>query len=152
MPDVFLQSLDGQPFDGFDPFALVPELSTAGAATTSLRALVHTLLFTDRRAEPGDALPDEDRGGWWADTFGDRPLGSRIWLLRRASVGTETLAAAKTWAEEALVAMVADGLCKAVRVAVERLNRHAIGLHVTLVRGDPVADGLRYAQLWEGDL
>ena len=153
MADVFLSSLDGMPFDGYDAFDLVPELSTAGAVSTSLRALVHTHLFTDRRAEDGDDLPNEDsdyRGGWWADTFESRPLGSRLWLLARASVSTETLVRAKAYAEEALVAMVEDGLCASVSVRSERLSRHSIGLHVTLIRGEPSA--LRYAHLWTGDL
>ena len=153
MADVFLQTLDGQPFEGFDPFELVPsDLSVAGVVPTSLRALVHTLLFTDRRAEPGDVVPDEARGGWWADTFEARPLGSRLWLLARASVSTQTLARAREYAEEALAALVEDGLCQAVQVRAERLSRHAIGLHTTLVRGDTSEVELRWLHLWEGDL
>jgi len=49
----------------------------------SLTTTVLLCLFTDRRAEVSDSLPDggHDQRGWWADSYRARPVGSRLWLL-----------------------------------------------------------------------
>lgn len=67
-------------------------------------------LFTDRRAEPGDVLPDgeTDRRGWWADDPDDR-IGSRLWLLKRAKESQDTLDRALEYIKESLQWML-DGL------------------------------------------
>ncbi|SPX13542.1 phage protein GP46 [Escherichia coli] len=51
----------------------------------SLTTDVTISLFTDRRSLDSDTLPDgsDDRRGWWGDSYRDRPIGSRLWLLSR---------------------------------------------------------------------
>ncbi len=51
----------------------------------SLLTAVIISLFTDRRALDSDEIPDgtRDRRGWWGDSFRERPVGSRLWLLSR---------------------------------------------------------------------
>ncbi len=71
----------------------------------SLRRAVEISLFTWRRANASDQLEDDERYGWWGDSFplvaNDR-IGSRLWLLRRRKLTTETIGAAVTYAQEAL--------------------------------------------------
>ena len=58
----------------------------------SLTTEVIISLFTDRRALDSDDLPggDSDRRGWWGDSYRDRPIGSRLWLLSREDVAIGT--------------------------------------------------------------
>jgi phage gp46-like protein len=51
-----------------------------------LESAVLISLFTDRRAEASDVVPDgsNDRRGWWGDSGSLYLIGSRLWLLRRA--------------------------------------------------------------------
>lgn len=105
------------------------------ATDAGLRTAVIISLFTDRLAEPGDAIPDgtADRRGWWGDMpvdaaqqdqppSGNALTGSRLWLLDRALQTQATLNAARAYAEEALAWMVADGVASAV-TAIARFPR-----------------------------
>ncbi|MEE1920313.1 phage GP46 family protein, partial [Pseudomonas asiatica] len=50
-------------------------------------------LFTWRRAGPDDPVDDEERYGWWGDSFprvADDRIGSRLWLLRRVKLTDRT--------------------------------------------------------------
>jgi phage gp46-like protein len=92
------------------------------AENEGLETAVILSLFTDRRADPGDPLPDgeTDPRGWWGDIEPLAPgyrLGSRLWLLSREKQLPEVLARAKLYAEEALAWLVESG--EATRVAVE---------------------------------
>lgn len=71
----------------------------------SLTSDVIISLYTDRRALDSDDIPGEntDRRGWWADTFRDRPVGSRLWLLSREKTLNPVLTRAAEYALEALV-------------------------------------------------
>jgi len=73
---------------------------------SSLTTEVVISLFTDRRALDSDILPggdtDADRRGWWGDSFRQRPIGSRLWLLSRAKTLPDVLDDAARYALEAL--------------------------------------------------
>src|SRR5690606_37822179 len=58
-----------------------------------LESLVYMLLFTDRRADPGDDIPDgtDDPRGWWGETF-DYGFGSKLWLLQRSKTTPRVVA------------------------------------------------------------
>ena len=90
-----------------------------------LETAVIMSLFTDAPADAGDAIPDGsgDPRGWW----GDMPIdaaqqgatppdvtGSKLWLLDRAVLTSETLARAESYAEAALAWMVRDGVAQSV--------------------------------------
>ncbi|MFT4464012.1 MAG: phage GP46 family protein [Sodalis sp. (in: enterobacteria)] len=90
-------------------------LVQAGAdllADDSLTTTVLLCLFTDRRAEVSDRLPDggHDRRGWWADSYRDRPVGSRLWLLSREKALPAVLARAEAYADEALRGLLDAGM------------------------------------------
>ena len=82
-------------------------------------------LFTDAPADPGDDIPDGsgDPRGYWGDMpvaaasqTGAPPdvTGSKLWLLDRALVTTETLARAESYAKACLAWMIRDGVAGAV--------------------------------------
>src|SRR5262245_13278563 len=63
-------------------------------STQDLCTAVIVALGTDRLALADDILPDPDstdRHGWWGDLdaeliWGGWPIGTRLWLLRRAKI------------------------------------------------------------------
>lgn len=91
---------------------------------TSLRTAILLSLFTDRRANDDDSLPDDtdDRRGWWGDSLPPATAatgwqtGSRLWLLSRAKQTDETARRARDYAEEALVWLTDSGAADAVTV------------------------------------
>ncbi|AIJ09254.1 phage protein GP46 [Edwardsiella anguillarum ET080813] len=115
--------------DGLGTFAMNGmDFLTDNSVTTD----VIISLFTDRRAEPSDALPDgsHDRRGWWADSYRRRPIGSRLWLLSREKTLTSVLRRAKNYAEEALAWMKTAGLITALQVEAT-VPRHGV-LHLAI--------------------
>lgn len=115
-------------------------------------------LFTDRRANAEDTLPDSnstDRRGWWGDLAspdveGDR-IGSRLWLLQREKTLASVIEKAKKYAEEALEWMVEDGVAVKVDVNAERqgtVGSDILALEVKIYRlyGETVA--FKYEAQW----
>ncbi|PHM49341.1 phage GP46 family protein [Xenorhabdus miraniensis] len=101
----------------------------------SLSTAVIISLFTDRRALDSDELPTgtgTDRRGWWGDTFNDRPIGSRLWLLAREKQLSAVLHRAKAYADEALVWLIDDGHVKKVDVTATAPASGVLLLTVTI--------------------
>lgn len=123
-----------------------PDLAT----DEGLQTAVTLSLFTDRRAEADDDIPDgsNDRRGWWADAWpqveGDQ-WGSRQWLLYREKDLPSVLQRAQAYAEEALAWMLEDGVARAVNVRAERVRRAMLGIHIEIEK----PDGGRFAGVWE---
>src|SRR3546814_16151378 len=77
-------------------------------------------LFTWRRAADDDAVDDEERFGWWGDTFpsvADDRIGSRLWLLRRVKLTRQTQPDAEFSARPALHWLMADRHCSAIHIS-----------------------------------
>lgn len=112
-----------------------------------LKTAVTISLMTDARARDDDNLADGDaahagdRRGWWGDLplegEAATPIGSRLWLLRRAKANEGTRLRALPMAREALAWMVQDGICQRVDVQAELQGSppDRIALGVTLRRG-----------------
>ena len=122
----------------------------------TLETVVLISLFTRRRANDDDQLPDAqdtNRQGWWADTYadveGDR-IGSRLWLLRRSKTTQSTLNLARAYIEEALQWLVDDGIAESVTVAVERHDAGMLAFKVELLK--PTEPASRWAGVWEAHL
>jgi phage gp46-like protein len=86
------------------------------AANHALDTAILLSLFTWRRAEVYDNLPSgSDPKGWWGDlvdldnTSSEGPLGSRLWLLIRAPLNTNTERLAESYAYEALQPLIDQG-------------------------------------------
>lgn len=102
------------------------ELTTGGDLPTAILISV----FTDRMAQPDDVIPDGtgDPRGWWADA--DIPIGSRMWLLRRAKQIPDTLQRAYDYLAEALQWMVDDGVVGGFDIAVEWVRAGVLGAQI----------------------
>lgn len=102
------------------------------------RAAVISLL-TWRRAGADDRLDDDERYGWWGDSFptvADDRIGSRLYLLRRRTLDAETVRDAEAFAHEALAWMLDDGRVTAVSVTTTRgVNRLEMAVRLTLRDG-----------------
>jgi len=91
-----------------------------------LETAVIISLFTDRRANEDDALPDSnnlDRRGWWGDltsNIENDQIGSRLWLLEREKTTPNVVIRAKQYAEEALQWLIDEGVAMKVEVEAER--------------------------------
>ena len=98
-----------------------------------LETAVLMSLFTDRRAETDDEPTEQDRRGWWGDTFSrikhDR-IGSRLWLLRRSKETQETVNLAKLYAEEALQWLIDDSIAETLQVEARIIRRGVLGLDI----------------------
>lgn len=125
-------------------------------AEDGLETAVLISLFSDRRAEPDDELPDGtgDRRGWWADVFlpvdGDR-IGSRLWLLERAKQRPDVPRRAEEFMAEALAWLVEDGIAAAVEPAAETGEPDVLEMQATIRKpgpGDDVQE--RFQFVWEG--
>jgi len=96
-------------------------------------------LFTWRRAADDDVLDDDDRFGWWGDSFptvADDRIGSRLWLLRRVKLTRQTQLDAEFYAREALQWLIDDGHCSAIEVLSERLDAQRLNLRTVLILAD----------------
>jgi len=90
-----------------------------------LETAVVISLFTDRKADEDDILPDPDgsKRGWWGDLgsgIENDQIGSKLWLLEREKTTEETLVRAKQYIFDALQWMIDDGITNKIEVDVER--------------------------------
>ena len=103
-----------------------------------LRTKVIISLFTDARAHDDDVLPsdDNDRRGYWGDTYAGGIKGSRLYLLERAKEIQDTLDKAKDYAAEALYWFIEEGIAQTVKVTTDWFAKGKIGIHITITKGD----------------
>jgi len=111
------------------------------AVDQGLRTALIVSLFTDRRAQADDVLPEPgaDPRGWWGDVAAERPgdrIGSRLWLLAREKQRPQVLARAREYAREATAWLVEDRVASAVEVEAEFVASGVLGLKVAVVRPD----------------
>ncbi|ECO7182411.1 phage GP46 family protein [Salmonella enterica] len=116
----------------------------------SIKTAVIISLFTDRRAQPSDPVPDgtTDRRGWWADSFRKRPIGSRLWLLSREKTLASVVERTAAYADEALAWLKPAGLVTSVTCTAARVAHDRLQLSVSLV----MPDGARRPMIFEADL
>ncbi|HCN2736281.1 TPA: phage GP46 family protein, partial [Escherichia coli] len=83
-------------------------------------------------------LPDgsDNRRGWWGDSYRDRPIGSRLWLLSREKATPDTLERARGYAEEALEWLKTAGRVSAINVRAEQLHQGWLYLYIALTLPD----------------
>ncbi|WP_407529444.1 phage GP46 family protein [Methylobacterium oryzisoli] len=164
MTDIRLKQ-SGSPFEAVTlDFLLTPlgDLDTEHELATA----VTVALCTDRRADDADTLPDPnsaDRRGWWADADARQiwdgwPIGSRLWLLSRASITPSgaregsTTARAEAYIREALEPFTDPQrrIASRVEVDVVRNGTERIDAQVTLYRGREQPVALVFEDLWRG--
>lgn len=125
------------------------------ATSELLNTAVFISLFTRRRADDDDDLPDSGghREGWWADAYPSNEsdlIGSRLWLLRRSKATTATLNQARAYAEEALQWMVDDGIASSVVADVEAQDDSRLAFRVSITR--PTVPASKWNGVWQAHL
>ena len=123
------------------------------AKDDGLKTAVIISLFTDRRADDDDVIPDgtDDRRGWWGDIGaidGDR-IGSKLWLLSRSKQLTGVARQAEGYITDALAWLVDDGVARSVSAACEWVSMGVLAAAVTLTRPDGTPLTFKFANLWE---
>lgn len=122
------------------------------ATGNELSTVVMLSLFTDRRANDDDTLPDgSDPRGWWADAMDGRQIGSRLWLLERSRNLPETLRLAQDYAKEALQWLVEDQIAKSVSVTVTAIGncKNEMFLAVDICKPDGKTLRWKYRYAWD---
>lgn len=121
-----------------------------------LKTAVLVSLFTDRRAEDDDVLPEEgaSKRGWWADVFGvvgdGRRIGSRLWLLQREKQLNEVVNRAREYCKEALQWLVDDGVASDVIIDAEVVADGVLGIRVAIHRDKSTPNKFRFDYAWTG--
>lgn len=120
------------------------------AGGTDLETAVLISLFTDRRADPDDAIPDgtTDPRGWWGDMDEDRPIGSKLWLLERAKATEAVRLQAQDYISDALQWLVDDGVAEAVEVVTQWQGPGFLAAGVVVVEPDGRQSVFNYQWAW----
>jgi phage gp46-like protein len=107
-------------------------------------------LFTDRRANLDDVLPDAstDRRGWWGDLDQDVPIGSRLWLLSRSKLMPAVARTAKGYISEALRWLLDDGVAAAINVSTSIVMPSRLYATVDILRTDGSRQSLNFNWAW----
>lgn len=117
----------------------------------ALERATHISLFTWRRAGADDRLDDDERYGWWGDSFPsetDDQIGSRLYLLRRRSLTDETVRDAIDYAREAMQWLLDDGQVTDVAITATRgVNRLDMGVVLTIPGGEQFT--VQLDNLWQ---
>ncbi|ECZ0079954.1 phage GP46 family protein [Salmonella enterica] len=105
---------------------------------SSVNTAIVLSYFTDRRAEPGDELPDgsTDRRGWWGDSFRNEPIGSRLWLLSREKSLPDVLNRAAAYARESVQWLINDGYVKKIVVTASSPEKYILRLDTDVTLSD----------------
>jgi phage gp46-like protein len=124
------------------------DLETAPPLVTA----VYVSLFTDARARDDDRLAegDTDRRGWWGNLLDDQPIGSRLWLLRRAKHLPETLRLARDYIREALSWLLADGIAASLDIAAEWQGASRIAATIVIHRAQGGRETVTASWAWQG--
>lgn len=111
-------------------------------------------LFTDGRAADDDKLPDEngDRRGWWGDTLLDIPFRSKLWLLERAKLNSETLTLAEGYIKEALAFMITDGSADDIQAVATVGGVNQMNAAVSIIRKDDKSIFFKFFLNWQAQI
>lgn len=116
---------------------------TESNQTKVINRLVEISLFSWRRAETDDLIDDDERYGWWGDSYpavSNQKIGSRLWLLRRRTLSQDTIIDAEHYINEALQWMIDDQLITSFDVKLTRVGLDQLKAVVTcyLSNNNPV--------------
>lgn len=126
-------------------------ITTSNRQASLVRAVVISL-FTWRRAATDDPLDDDERFGWWGDSFpsiADDRIGSRLWLLRRVRLTADTRRDAEFYAREALQWLLDDDAVSDVDILTEQADVNRLNLRVILTIDAGERLEINSNQLWQ---
>jgi phage gp46-like protein len=127
-----------------------------------LATAVTIALLSDATASPSDQLPDPnstDLRGWWGDwqaqeIWGGWPLGSKLWLMTRASIvgaGAKqgsTITRLTNYIQTALQPFVDNNICTSFTVSVTQTSIEGMVAYIVMYRGNKSAIALQYQGVW----
>jgi len=107
-------------------------------AGDDLATAVLISLFTDRRAEAEDVIPDGsgDPRGWWGDTGRDFPLGSKLWLLDRSKQTEDVRQRAEDYINDCLAWVLDGGIAASLTVEASWQKAGMLGARIVLFEPD----------------
>lgn len=122
------------------------------ATCDDLESAVIISLFTWARATSDEVAPNSPRYGWWGDKVDPDNadnIGSKLYLLKRAKITTETIANAEEYIRQALNWMIEDKVASEITAEVSRNEKDVNRLDalVTITRGD-CNRTMRFNDLW----
>lgn len=120
-------------------------------ADNGLENAVAISLFTDRYVSPEELPEGVDPRGWWADAISDLPadrIGSRLWLLARGKINTDTANKMKDYADEALAWMLDAGLAARILTSTTVIFGQGITLSISIYK--PTGENIPFKYLWDG--
>jgi len=108
-------------------------------------------IFTDRRANDGDEVEGSNKRGWWADSYKDTKIGSRLWLLGRRKATAQTLKEAKEMVEECLAWVIEDEVAEEVVVENEwaSTDPNRMNMLVQLIKPDESVLTFKFNYAWD---
>ncbi|WP_137860804.1 phage GP46 family protein [Variovorax sp. 3P27G3] len=146
--------MDAELFYGCGPEACADVRIACGdlVAVNELSTAVFISLFTDRRANEDDVLPDgTDPRGWWADAMEGQRIGSRLWLLERARNLPEVMHLAEEYALEALAWLIEDRVAKKVTATAAAVGgcKNVLALTVQIFKPDGRGLQWKFRYAWD---
>jgi phage gp46-like protein len=147
---------------GFADWALAgnaPQNSGGLAANAALDTAVTLCLFTDKQLPATHPLAylvaDGDLRGWWGDgidvrtDLGEGPLGSYLWVLKRAPLTLQIANYAKQFALDALACLQSQGAVVSIN-ATTTIQGSTLYLQVTLYgsNGSKIYDR-QFSLVWQ---
>lgn len=137
------------PGEGLPPIFDLALAATDLQSDEGLESAVIISLFTDRRANDDDAMPDgsNDMRGYWGDVYPDVTddlIGSRLWLLWREKITQSLLVRVEEYARESLQWLLDDEVASQVDISVERHQLCGVALSAIITR----ANGMRWEKVW----
>lgn len=115
-------------------------------------ALLTVFTWAPATAEEIRAAGLEEQLGWWGDAEtqraeGERIIGSKLWLLSRASTRLSNLRKAEEYVRQAFAWWIEEGLAESVEVTASRPRPGWLGLNIEINR--PEKGDAAVAFLWQ---
>ncbi len=141
-------------------FAIAPRGTSQNSgglkASNGIVTAVIMCLFTDRAADPSELPDGVENRGWPGDAISltpgkpAKPLGSKLWLLRRRALTDGILRQAEVWAVEAMQTLIDQGAAVQATASATRNGARRLDLDVALYGrdGSRVYAG-KFGLLWE---
>jgi phage gp46-like protein len=115
-----------------------------------LETAVIISLFTWARAKVEEIDEDSPLYGWWGDKIDEDSTdntGSKLYLLKRKKITSETIYLAKEYIEQALQWMITDNVATEISVTVERNGQNRVDALVVIIKGERTKT-MKFNDLW----
>ena len=122
------------------------------ATGNALETAVLISLFTDRLANPDDAIPDgtNDPRGWVGDLGQTVPIGSRLWLLSRSKLTPALAPIVKTMAADALQWLIDDSVVAKFDIITKVVLPNRLNMQIIAYKQDGTKIAMDFTHAWSG--